>query len=223
MEAMTPGLWHEPYSPTPGYSSSSGQASPIASNDFYAFGMPPYHRARTPSNASNIEQGWSFASRSPASTTSTMAYNWASNDKSTAPNLAYMNACSYPMTNMSIPTSMDTMTGYGHFGPRTLAQRDEEEGVILFGDEQYGMASTAHTHSFEQYLDYYWRLFHPTFPVVHRPTSMSPSPMLRAAMMAIGSQYSADPGDKRRGRDLHDRCLKLLEWVGCTPKFTIIN
>jgi hypothetical protein len=32
---------------------------------------------------------------------------------------------------------MDAMAGYGHFGPRTMIQRDEEEGVILFGDEQY--------------------------------------------------------------------------------------
>lgn len=214
MEAMTPALWHEPYSPTPGYSSSSGYASPIASTDFSVFGNPSY-RARTPSNASMMDPSWGYPSRSPASTTSTMAYTWGSNDKgSTAPNLAYMNACSFPMTNMSIPTSMDAMTGYGHFGPRTLVQRDEEEGVMLFGEEQYGMASIAHTQPFEQYLDYFWRLFHPTFPIVHRPTSLNPSPMLRAAMIAIGSQYSADSSDKKKGRDLHDRCLKLLEWVG---------
>lgn len=215
MDVMTPGLWHEPYSPTPGYSSSSGYASPIASTDFPTFGSAPYHRARTPSNASIIDPSWSYQSRSPASTTSTMAFTWGSNDKgSTASNLAYMNACSYPMTTMSIPTSMDTMAGYGHFGPRTMIQRDEEERVILFGDEQYGMASIAHTHPFEQYLDYYWRLFHPTFPVVHRSTSVNPSPMLRAAMVAIGSQYSSDSSDKKKGRDLHDRCLKLLERVG---------
>ncbi|KAI4695023.1 uncharacterized protein J4E84_001647 [Alternaria hordeiaustralica] len=191
---------------------TSGYASPIASTDFSVFGNPSY-RARTPSNASMMDPSWGYPSRSPASTTSTMAYPWGSSDKgSTAPNLAYMNACSFPMTNMSIPTSMDAMTGYGHFGPRTLVQRDEEEGVMLFGEEQYGMASIAHTQPFEQYLDYFWRLFHPTFPIVHRPTSLNPSPMLRAAMIAIGSQYSADSTDKKKGRDLHDRCLKLLEW-----------
>ncbi|KAI4646233.1 uncharacterized protein J4E78_009154 [Alternaria triticimaculans] len=191
---------------------TSGYASPIASTDFSVFGNPSY-RARTPSNASMMDPSWGYPSRSPASTTSTMAYPWGSSEKgSTAPNLAYMNACSFPMTNMSIPTSMDAMTGYGHFGPRTLVQRDEEEGVMLFGEEQYGMASIAHTQPFEQYLDYFWRLFHPTFPIVHRPTSLNPSPMLRAAMIAIGSQYSVDSSDKKKGRDLHDRCLKLLEW-----------
>ncbi|KAG9185100.1 hypothetical protein G6011_07644 [Alternaria panax] len=216
MDGMTPGLWHEPYSPTPGYSSSSGYASPIASTDFPTFGSAPYHRARTPSNASIIDPSWSYQSRSPASTTSTMAFTWGSNDKgSTAPNLAYTNACSFPMTTIPIPTSMDAMAGYGHFSPRTMTQRDEEEGIILFGEEQYGMASIAYTYPFEQYLDYYWRLFHPTFPVVHRFTSMSRSPMLYAAMIAIGCQYSIDSCDKRKGRDLHDRCIKLLERRDC--------
>ncbi|CAA9962644.1 Zn-finger protein [Pyrenophora teres f. maculata] len=209
VDAMTPALWHEPYSPTPGYSSSSGYASPIAPTDFPLYSHAPYHRTRTPSNASFIDQPWSYQSRSPASTTSTMAFPWPQSDKaSTASGLAYMNV-SYPMTSMSIPTGIDPMVGYGHFGPKTMGQRDEEEEVILFGE--YGMASIAHTYPFEQYLDYYWRLFHPTFPVVHRSTFMNPSPMLHAAMISIGGHYSNDKGAKRKSRDLHDQCIKLLE------------
>jgi len=212
IDAITPALWHEPYSPTPGYSSSSGYASPIAPTDFPLYSHAPYHRTRTPSNASFIDQPWSYQSRSPASTTSTMAFPWPASDKgSTASGLAYMNV-SYPMTGMSIPTCIDPMVGYGHFGPKTMGQRDEEEGMILFGE--YGMASIAHTYPFEQYLDYYWRLFHPTFPVVHRPTFVNPSPMLHAAMISIGGHYSNDTGAKRRSRGLHDQCLKLLERVG---------
>jgi hypothetical protein len=107
------------------------------------------------------------------------------------------------------------MSGYGHFIPKTVNQRDEEEGVILFGEQQYGMG-IAHTYPLEQYLDSYWRLFHPTFPIVHRPTfgSMTTPPMLHAAMIAIGGQYSPDTSVKRKSRILHDRCLKLLERVG---------
>jgi hypothetical protein len=37
--------------------------------------------------------------------------------------------------------------------------------------------------------------------------------MLRAAMIAIGAQYSNDPSAKRQSRILHDRCLKFLERV----------
>jgi hypothetical protein len=212
---MTPGLWPDSYSHSPGYSSSSGYASPIAPTDFpHIYGNAPYHRTRTPSNASFGEQPWPYSSRSPTSTTSTMAFTWPSTDKGpTASGLAYMGV-SYPMTSMSIPTSMDHMAEYGHFGPKTMIQRDDEEGVILFGDQHYGMASIAHTYPFEQYLDYFWRLFHPTFSVVHRSTFMSPSPMLHAAMIAIGGQYSTDTTVKRKSRILHDRCMKLLERVG---------
>jgi hypothetical protein len=115
---------------------------------------------------------------------------------------------------MSIATSFDAMSEFGHFGPKSMAQRDEEERTILFGDQQYGMASNDNTYPFEQCLDCYWRLFHPTFPVVHRSTPVSSSPMLHAAMAAIGGQYSPDTKVKKQSRDLHDRCVKVLELVG---------
>lgn len=97
-----------------------------------------------------------------------------------------------------------------------MMQRDADEGVILFGEQPYGMGSIAHTYPFEQYLDYYWRLLHPTFPVVHRSTfeRINPSPMLHAAMIALGGQYSNDTSVKRKSRLLHNRCMKLLEQVG---------
>ncbi|KAF1941108.1 hypothetical protein EJ02DRAFT_512628 [Clathrospora elynae] len=217
IDAMTPGLsWNEPYSQSPGYSSSSGYGSPIRGPGDYPniYANGPYHRTRTSSNASFIDQPWSYQSRSPVSTTSTMAYTWPSSDKGpTAPGLAYVGTTPYPMTNMSIPADMDPMASYGQYDPMTTMQRDEGEGVILFGDQQYGMGSIAHTYPFEQYLDYYWRLFHPTFPVVHRSTfrSMNSSPMLHAAMIAVGGQYSDDTSVKRKSRILHDRCIKLLE------------
>lgn len=121
---------------------------------------------------------------------------------------------SCPMTSMSITSSFDAMSEYGHFGPKSMMQRDEEERAILFGEQQYGMASIDNTYPFEQCLDCYWRLFHPTFPVVHRSTSVNSSPMLHAAMAAIGGQYSHDTNIKKQSRDLHDRCVKLLEVVG---------
>ncbi|OAL45671.1 hypothetical protein IQ07DRAFT_215202 [Pyrenochaeta sp. DS3sAY3a] len=219
MDAMTPSLsWSESYSHSPGYSSSSGYASPIPGPGDFAnmFANPPYNptvsRTRTPSNASFVEQ-WSYPSRSPTSTASTMAYTWPSSDKTpTAPGLAFIGA-SYPMTSIPLQSSIDPMTGYEHFGPKTMLQRDEEEGIVLFGEQPYGMGPIAHSYPFEQYLDNFWRLFHPTFPVVHRSTfeSMTASPMLHAAMIAIGGQYSNDTSVKRKSRILHDRCMKLLE------------
>jgi hypothetical protein len=208
----------QPFNQSPQYPSSisSGYASPIPNNDFAnVFAHPPYgngsNRTRTSSNASFIEP-WGFPSRSPTSATSTMAYTWTSNDKNGTPaNLAYMNATSYPLTGLHVPAGVDPM-GYAPFGPKSMAQRDEEEQAFLFPEQSFGMGQLATT-SFEQYLDNYWRLFHPSFPAVHRATfdGINESPMLRAVMIAIGAQYSNDPTAKRKGRVIHDRCLKLFD------------
>jgi hypothetical protein len=111
---------------------------------------------------------------------------------------------------------MEATAGYGQFDPKTMIQRDEDEAAFLYRDQQYGMGQLAQPYPSDQYLNNYWRLFHPTFPVVHRSTfeSMSSSPMLRAAMVAIDGQYSNDAETKRIARVLHDRCIKMLEKVG---------
>jgi hypothetical protein len=101
--------------------------------------------------------------------------------------------------------------------PLAYMQRDEEEAAFLFRDQPYGMGLPAHTFPSEQFLNNYWRLFHPTFPVVHRFSfenmSSSSSPLLRAAMIAIDGQYSSDMSTKKTSRVIHDRCIKLLAKV----------
>jgi hypothetical protein len=145
-----------------------------------------------------------------------MAYTWTSNDKAASISLPYLNATSYPsLAGMPTSAGADPMPGYGNFGPKTMAQRDEEEQPYLFPEQSFGMGQIDETFPFEQYLDNYWRLFHPSFPVVHRTTfgGVNESPMLRAAMIAVGAQYSNDPLAKRRSRILHDRCMKLFDQV----------
>ncbi|CAI6342156.1 unnamed protein product [Periconia digitata] len=212
--------WSDSFSQSPSYSPSSGYASPIPHSGDYAnmFANPPYGpgaiRTRASSNASYNEPNWSYPSRSPTSATSTMAYAWNSNDKSPAPpHMAYMTT-SYPMTSVPMTSGVESMP-YGHYGgPKTLAQRDQDEQAILFPEQSYGMGQIAHTYPYEQYLNNYWRHFHPTFPVIHRATfdsiASAPTPMLQAAAIAIGGQYSSDPSVKRKSRILHDRCMKLL-------------
>lgn len=211
--------WNDPFSQSPNYSSSStsGYASPIPGTDYAnMFANPPFSsRTRTSSNASFIEP-WGYPSRSPTSATSTMAYTWTSNDKNGAPaSLAYMHAASYPLTSVPMSAGADPMAGYAPFGPKSMAQRDEEEQAYLFPEQSYGMGQIANTYPFEQYFDNYWRLFHPSLPLVHRATfdGINGSPMLRAAMIAVGAQYSNDPSAKRKSRILHDRCMKILDKV----------
>jgi hypothetical protein len=123
---------------------------------------------------------------------------------------------SYPITNYGLSETIDATVDYEQFGSRTMMQRDVDEAGILFQDQPYGMGQLAHTYPSEQYLNNYWRLFHPTFPVVHHPTfgSMTSSPMLHASMIAIDGQYSNDTSTKHNARKLHDLCIKLLEKVG---------
>ncbi|KAL1610089.1 hypothetical protein SLS60_001754 [Paraconiothyrium brasiliense] len=213
--------WNDPFSHSPQYNSSSSEyASPIPTVQDYSnnmFANPPYgpgsNRTRNSSNASYVEPAWGYPSRSPTSATSTMAYTWNSNEKSPAPSsLAYMHT-SYPMTSMPMSAGVDPMTGFGHFGPKTMVQRDEEEQAFLFPEQSYGMGQLAHSYPFEQYLNNYWRFFHAAYPIIHRTTfeSISQPPMLHAAMIAIGGQYSDDASVKRKSRILHDRCMKLLD------------
>jgi hypothetical protein len=128
------------------------------------------------------------------------------------------------MANMPVSAGVDPVSGYGQLGPKTMAQRDEEEQAFLFPEQSFGMGQIADSFPFEQYFDNYWRLFHPSFPVVHRVTfrRVTESPMLRAAMVAVGAQYSNDPSAKRRSRILHDRCLKLLDRV-CISGFQLLQ
>jgi hypothetical protein len=212
--------WGEQYGQSPAYSSSDDYASPIMGSVDYGNlypSMPYSHsgsRTRTPSNAS-LHEHWPFTPRSPSSSISTMPYTWATNEKMPTAPLAFINT-SYPMASFGISTSIEATADYGQFGPRTMMQRDVDEAGILFQDQPYGMGQLAHTYTSEQYLNNYWRLFHPTFPIIHRPTfvgSMTSSPMLHAAMIAIDGQYSNDTSTKQNAKRLHDRCLKLLEKV----------
>ncbi|KAF2475328.1 uncharacterized protein BDR25DRAFT_101802 [Lindgomyces ingoldianus] len=211
--------WSNSYNQSPNYS-SSGYDSPVpyAGEHSNMFANPPYgpgpNRTRTSSNASFIEP-WAFPSRSPTSATSTMACTWTSNDKSPVPpNLPFLTS-TYSMTGMSVSAAVDPISGYHMpFGPKSMALIDEEEQAFLFPEQSFGTAHIANTYPLEQYLDNYWRLFHPSFPVIHRATfdGMNTSPMLRAAMIAIGAQYSNDTSAKRKySRILHDRCRKLLD------------
>ncbi len=65
------------------------------------------------------------------------------------------------------------------------------------------------------YLDCYWQHFHPLFPVIHRPTFLAstPPPLLAAAIIAIGAQFSSRPHSKSYSTFMHEACIKLLSTV----------
>ncbi|EXJ59921.1 hypothetical protein A1O7_04068 [Cladophialophora yegresii CBS 114405] len=61
-------------------------------------------------------------------------------------------------------------------------------------------------------LEHYWQYFHPSFPIVHRPSFLptKPSPLLASAMVAIGSQYDTRPDAKMYSLTLLEIATKLL-------------
>lgn len=104
------------------------------------------------------------------------------------------------------------MSQYAQYDAHSLVQMDNEEGTQLFPGEHYGMSQIMRAFPFEQWLNNYWRHFHPTFPIVHRFTLARNglSPMLYAAMIAIDLQYSHDAGQKHKALELHKNCTRLL-------------
>jgi hypothetical protein len=79
---------------------------------------------------------------------------------------------------------------------------------IQSGDPSADLCDTIRWHC----LDHYWQYFHPSFPVVHRPTFLptKPSPLLASAMVAIGSQYDSRPDAKVYSLTLLEIATKLL-------------
>lgn len=210
------GTWvPETFAPSP-YSCSSGYASPAPCPEYgQMYATPPYGtgmvRTRASSNASFVEQDWGQASQSPTSSIS-MPFSWATDEKSLLASTFPYTSVSYATTNMPLHTSIGTVPHYIQYDPQNMIQMEHEESVHLFPQENYGMSHIARPSSFEQWLNSYWRHFHPTFPIIHRFTfaSLEASPMLCAAMAAIGAHYT---NDSYHAWNLHDRCVKLLARV----------
>jgi hypothetical protein len=67
----------------------------------------------------------------------------------------------------------------------------------------------------EKYLRAYWAWVHPFYPVVHQPSFdiHNTSPLLKAAMLALGAQAMDEAVDKKKARLLHERSMKVLQKV----------
>lgn len=70
------------------------------------------------------------------------------------------------------------------------------------------------------YLDCYWRHFHPLFPILHYATivSFAPPPALAVLMLIIGAQFSALPASKTHSIGLYDSYVKLFSTVSPPTK-----
>lgn len=71
----------------------------------------------------------------------------------------------------------------------------------------------------QRYVDAYWEVVHELYPVLHKPTFEieTTSPLLHAAILALGSQVSGDRTDLSNSRALHEKCIKVLKKVAHKP------
>jgi hypothetical protein len=94
-----------------------------------------------------------------------------------------------------------------------IAQRDKYGSLDLEGlleDQHLGICLSLKTK--QHYVESYWKYFHPMFPVLHKPTyqAQTPCPLLSAAVMSIGAQYTDEQFAKGDSRILHEKCLELI-------------
>jgi hypothetical protein len=95
--------------------------------------------------------------------------------------------------------------------------------------EQQQLGETLNLKTKQHYVQAYWKHFHPLFPILHPQTYQQhrSSPLLSAAVMAVGAQYTDKPFAKSDSRILHQKCQELILKVGprrtfaqlCTAEF----
>lgn len=93
----------------------------------------------------------------------------------------------------------------------------EQPDLVLFGNTQQESSfdDGASLPDEQRYLDAYWESLHELYPVLCKPKfeDEPTSPLLHAAMLALGGQVSGDRSDLSNARTLHEKCLKVLKKV----------
>lgn len=114
-----------------------------------------------------------------------------------------------PLLGSSIPIPLSDLDGYEWGALRGLFSTATDVKLDKHGVVEGDMGKL------NDYLDCYWQHFHPLFPVVHRPTFLAstPPPLLAAAMVAIGAQFSTRPHSKSYSTFMHEACINLLSTV----------
>ncbi|EGP91113.1 uncharacterized protein MYCGRDRAFT_98361 [Zymoseptoria tritici IPO323] len=133
---------------------------------------------------------------------------------------AYSASCgrrSLPRVDSRDTPSMDNLSDNL---PRTCdADRNSRERKKLFEPECLSktglvtLVSEVRRRAHEQScLIAYWSRIHDIIPVLHMPSFRfhRASPLLRAAIMALGEQAIGASGNRSRADRLHERCLRVL-------------
>ncbi|KAF2726241.1 hypothetical protein K431DRAFT_4819 [Polychaeton citri CBS 116435] len=99
---------------------------------------------------------------------------------------------------------------------RDLQERDELATPTTAPQSSHELDSSldASTLATEQrYLECFWNQIHPQYPIIYRPlfSLTQTSPLLKAAILALGSQAQGTRIDIENSRILHDRCIRVIK------------
>jgi hypothetical protein len=122
----------------------------------------------------------------------------------------------YSDTGLSRNSSFAYLPGSGAALPPEYRDFLEQDELVTPTSAQHNIGARQchhHVDNEQRYLDVYWRLVHPIWPVVHRPTfdMAYTSPLLRSAMITLGACYTGDQIDAANACILHKRCLKVIK------------
>ncbi|KAF7188630.1 Zinc finger protein [Pseudocercospora fuligena] len=151
-------------------------------------------------------------SRSPASTGSSMVYpQWLYSTGSCTPYESGVSSASIPHSNSNMVAIPIGMSGLLPAEARDVTELQDLASAfhnITIEDFVDGSAFSRE----EFYLEAYWTWIHDLIPVVHRGTLHLPtaSPLLRAAILALGAQALGGRDHLFNARNLHERSLKIL-------------
>lgn len=211
----------------------------LPTNNDYPYsnpGLPYYHQphANRPRQTSHVSylghDSFPQASNTPESTGSstTCHPNWAHNapDYQGSLNNSSDSEASYTagmgsFYNSVLPDQVLLPAAFGSSRMLTASDRDlmEQDDLIIPSDTRHdSLDITANGPAYtseDRYLGAYWLWVHPLYPVVHRPSFRlhDASPLLKAAMLALGAHALGDPLDKTNARYVHERCMKVLKKV----------
>lgn len=160
-------------------------------------------------------------SHSPASARSILPTSFW---RGSSPNLVqpYTPASDHSLSKSRSRTDLSTNSSVGgSFGMDTELlpeHRDllEQDQLVTptSAPQNFGVHQYHHRVDNEQrYLDAYWRLVHPAWSVIHKPTFdvSYASPLLRSAMLTLGACYTGNQIDSANACILHKRCLKVIK------------
>lgn len=202
------------------------------------FGLPYYHQPRSSRarHASHTSYSGYGAFQQPSSTpdsagSSTVCLpHWAHNAQDFQGNLNNSSDSEASGTAAGVGSfhnqvMMDHVLLPGAFGSSRLLTADdrdamERDDLVIPCSSRHdslvdlSIAEPAYSNE-ERYLGAYWLWVHQLYPVVHRPSFNlhDASPLLKAAMLALGAHALGDSLDKTNARIVHERCVKVLKRV----------